>query len=85
MFAGALALIALQTVVSSDAAANRTGGAFTAIASLARRALSPAVALVPDLRPAGGVGQTAPSTYTTGPTGPTTPATPSHGGSVIQV
>jgi hypothetical protein len=81
IFAGALSLIALQTVVGSDAAASRTGGAFTGIASLARRALSPGVALLPDIRAAatatgavlGSAGGELLSTK------PTTPAAPSHG------
>jgi hypothetical protein len=50
IFAGALALIALESVLSSTASANRTAGAFTAAASLVQRALSPAIPLIPDIR-----------------------------------
>lgn len=87
VFAGALALIALQTVVGSDAAANRTGGALAGIASLARRALSPGIALVPDIRPPNGNTFTVikPSAATTPDptTRPTTPAAPSHGTTIL--
>ena len=47
---GALSLIALQAVVSSDASATRTGQLFTDVSSLITRAFDPAVPLIPDLR-----------------------------------
>lgn len=50
IFAGSLALIALQAVVATDQSANRVGGMLTGIADLVRRAMSPAVAAIPDRR-----------------------------------
>lgn len=68
MFAGALALIALQVIVSTSDAANRTSTGFKAIADVVQRALSPAVPLVPDRTGAGDAPAppgpvTAPATY----------------------
>jgi hypothetical protein len=62
---GALSLIALQTVVSTDASATRLGGLFSGIASIVDRGLNPSVALIPDLRK-GASGSTSTSSYTTG-------------------
>ena len=50
MFTGALALVALQAVLSSDRSAGRVGDMFSHVADLARRALDPSVAAIPDLR-----------------------------------
>lgn len=76
IFAGALALIALETVLSSSASTSRTASAFTAAASLVQRALSPAVALIPDIRGSSSVSvapAVASSSQTTRPTTPTGP------------
>ncbi|MEN8672578.1 hypothetical protein [Nocardioides sp.] len=50
VFTGALALIALEAVVRTDESAERVGGMLTGIADLVRRAMSPAVAAIPDRR-----------------------------------
>ena len=49
IFTGALTLIALQTLVSSDQAAGRFGSMLSSIAGLARRAIDPSVPAIPDL------------------------------------
>lgn len=49
LFAGALALIALEAVVRSEESASRFGGLFTGLADLVSSAMSPSVPLVPDL------------------------------------
>lgn len=48
VFAGALALIALEVVVSTEDAAKRTSNAFGLLTNVVQRALSPAVPLVPE-------------------------------------
>lgn len=75
IFAGALALIALETVLSSSASTARTAGAFAGAASLVQRALSPAIALVPDVRGASSGSTAAPAVASSSQT--TRPATPS--------
>lgn len=72
MFAGALALIALESVLSSSASASRTATGFAAVASLVQRAISPGIALVPDIRPAATASIVSPGGFTS-----TSPATPS--------
>lgn len=49
IFAGALALIALQTLVGSNEAAGRFGAMLSSIGDLARAAIDPAVPAIPDL------------------------------------
>lgn len=49
IFTGALALIALETIVRTDASAQRFGGLLSTVGSLARSAMSPAVPAIPDL------------------------------------
>lgn len=75
---GVLSLVVLETVLSSDASASRLGSAGSVIASLIRRAVSPAVPLVPDLRGAkpAPAAATAPAGLTT--TKPRTAPAPSH-------
>jgi hypothetical protein len=51
---GALALIALQVVTSSDQAAGRVGGMLGAVGKLVRHVIDPAVPAIPDLRVPGG-------------------------------
>lgn len=50
VFTGALALIALQAVVSSNQSAERFGGLLTDIGDIVRAVVSPAVPAIPDLR-----------------------------------
>jgi hypothetical protein len=78
VLSGLLSLIVLETVLSSDASASRLGSAGTVIASLIRRAVSPAVPLVPDLRghKSAPAPASAPAGLTT--TRPTTAPVPSH-------
>lgn len=47
---GALSLITLEVVVSSNASAARVGTAATQLASVVQRVVSPTVAAIPDLR-----------------------------------
>lgn len=54
VFAGVLALVALQAVVSTDASSKRVRGLFGDAAGLVERALSPAVPAIPDRRAAAG-------------------------------
>jgi len=49
IFAGVLALVALEAVVSSGAAAGRFGGLITGISTAAKDLLDPAVPGIPDL------------------------------------
>lgn len=53
VLSGVLGLIALQVVVSTSGASGRVSSGMGDVASLLRRALSPAVPLIPDLRSAG--------------------------------
>jgi uncharacterized membrane protein YgcG len=48
VFSGALALIALEAVVHSPKSAGRVGDLLTGVADLVTKAMSPAVALIPD-------------------------------------
>lgn len=50
---GALALIALQAVTSSDQAAGRVGGMLAAVGKLVRHVVDPAVPAIPDLSGSG--------------------------------
>lgn len=50
MFSGLLALTMLQAVLSSQKAAERTGGLMSGLASGVARFMSPTVAAIPDLR-----------------------------------
>lgn len=77
---GVLSLVVLETLLSSDAAASRVGSAGNVIASLIRRAISPAVPLIPDLRPAVPISGTWTTVKPTGvtTTKPTTAPAPSH-------
>lgn len=50
MFGGLLALTMLQAVLSSQKAAERTGGIMSGLASGVARFMSPTVAAIPDLR-----------------------------------
>ncbi len=54
-FTAVLGLVALETIVSTKGAAERTGGLLGDVAGIIDHALSPAVALIPD-RSAGGGG-----------------------------
>lgn len=49
MFSGALALIALEAVIRTDASAGRIGSLLTGLATITRRVMSPAVPAIPDL------------------------------------
>lgn len=49
VFAGALALIALEAVLRTDASADRAGGLLVSVAGVVERILSPAVPAIPDL------------------------------------
>lgn len=49
IFSGALALIALEAIVRTDASAQRFGGLLSTIGSLTRSAMSPLVPAIPDL------------------------------------
>ncbi|KAB2809298.1 hypothetical protein F9L07_19860 [Pimelobacter simplex] len=49
LFSGALALIALEALVRTDASAGRLGGLLDGVGSLIRSAMSPAVPAIPDL------------------------------------
>jgi hypothetical protein len=49
VFSGALALIALEAVVRTDASAGRLGELLTSVGNLARSAMSPSVPAIPDL------------------------------------
>ncbi len=74
LFTGALTLVALQAVVSSNAAAGRVGDMLEHVADLARRLLDPSVPAIPDLAGAGGgLGETdspaAAAATATGPPG----------------
>lgn len=48
VLAGVLVLVALEAVLSTDTAANRTSGVFGALAGLVDRLLDPNVAAIPD-------------------------------------
>lgn len=52
--AGMLGLALLETVVSSQASANRVGTLMTALSQVISHLLSPTVAAIPDLRKHGG-------------------------------
>lgn len=62
VFAGMLALALLDTAISSQAAANRTGALFTSVSAVFAHLLSPTVPAIPDLRKHGGA--STPSTDT---------------------
>ncbi len=53
LFTGALALIALQAVLSTNQAAGRVGDMLDHLADLTRRAIDPSVPAIPDLRGGG--------------------------------
>jgi hypothetical protein len=55
IFTGALALIALEAIVRSDASATRFGSLLTGVGALTRAVMSPAVPAIPDL--SGNAGQ----------------------------
>lgn len=61
LFAGALALIALEVAVSTPAAAGRVGGLLGGAAALVRHLLDPTVPLIPDHSGDGPTGE--PSSY----------------------
>lgn len=62
VLAGALVLIALQTLVQSSAA-GRVAGLLGVPGQIARRIVDPTVAAIPDLRPAMGSGVIEPGEY----------------------
>lgn len=70
LLSGVLGLVALQVVVSTSGSANRVGSGLTDVASLLRRALSPAVPLVPDLRGASSGTSARPTVATAPPADP---------------
>lgn len=94
ILAGALALVALEAVVSTPAAAGRFGSMLTGTGKLVRHLLDPSVPAIPDVTGAG----TSSSSYTTSTaldggdqvdTRPAAPKQPSHttsdaGGDVAQ-
>lgn len=65
VLAGVLALVALEALVSTQGAADRTAGALGGLATFAQRVLDPAVAAIPRKRGGAVVG----AIYE-GPTGP---------------
>jgi hypothetical protein len=74
VLAGALGLVAFETVVQ-PAAANRVGGLFAGVASIVQRGLDPGVALIPDLRKkTGSTATTPPQASGSAPLAPSPPA-----------
>jgi hypothetical protein len=71
VFVGMLGLALLDTAISSQGAANRTGALFTSVSAVISHLLSPTVPAIPDLRKHGGA--SAPSTDAA----PATPTAPS--------
>lgn len=73
IFAGALALVALHTLVSYQGAQGRIAGAFSGVASLVDRFLDPSLPAIPDRGSHGVQGVQAP-TVATRPAPPPAPA-----------
>lgn len=71
LLAGTLALALLETVVSSQASAQRAGGLLTVLADVVERVLSPTVAAIPDRREHGGAAPKVDSSLSTTSPAPT--------------
>lgn len=67
VFAGALALIALETVLSTTGAADRTAGLLSDVSRLIARMLDPNIPAIPDLTGSSSSAPTSAAVYTAPP------------------